>query len=215
MSEALTFDPTTHRYTLGGRELAGVTTVIGAVIRKPALEVWRGNVGNQAADARRDEAARRGTLVHAMASIYMEDVPDIPLGEEQPDQAQMEAFKAWYESYVAELIACELMVCHEQYLYAGTLDFLVRLKGDKLPTLVDLKTSASVWPEMRYQTAAYREAAAPTLREMFGSKRCRRGVLHIAEGAEIARFHEHTRHAEDFQGFLSALYLYRDLQRGI
>ena len=215
MSTALAFDPLTHRYTLAGRELAGVTSVIGTVIRKPQLEVWRGNVGNAAADARRDAAADKGTLAHALAALHAEQVPDIPLGEEQPSPVAVEAFERWYDQYVEELYACELMVCHEQYLYAGTLDFLVRLKGDKLPTLVDLKTSASLWPEMRYQTAGYREAAAPYLREHFGSKRCRRGCLHIPEGAEIARFHEHTRHAEDFQGFLSCLYLYRDLQRGI
>jgi hypothetical protein len=213
--ETLTFDPATHRYTLGGCELAGVTTVIGTVIRKPQLEVWRGSVGNAEADRRRNTAADRGTLVHALAALHAEDVPDIPLGDEPPDQVQVRAFEDWYGQYVDHLLACELMVYSAQYLYAGTLDFLVVMKGERTPTLVDLKTSASVWPEMRYQTAAYREAAAPMLREMFDSKRCRRGVLHIPEGAESARFHEHTRHTEDFQGFLSCLYLYRDLQRGI
>jgi hypothetical protein len=215
MSDALTFDPATHRYQDGSGELAGVTTVIGSVIRKPQLEVWRGNVGNVEADRRRDTAGARGTLVHALAALHVENVPDIPLGDETPDPAQVQAFERWYDQHVASLLACEMVVVNDQYRYAGTLDFLVVMGGDKTPTLVDLKTSASLWPEMRYQTAAYREAAAPHLRALFGSKRCRRGVLHIPEGAEIARFHEHTRHAEDFQGFLSALYLYRDLQRGI
>lgn len=211
----LTFDPNTHRYYLRGRELAGVTRVIGSVIRKPQIEVWRGNVGNREADARRDAAAQRGTLVHALAALHAEQVPDIPLGGEGPNPVQVEAFERWYETYVEGLIACELMVCNEQYLYAGTLDFLVRLRGDKYPTLVDLKTSASLWPEMRYQTAAYYKAAALVLRALSGSTRCRRGVLHIPEDAETAHFHEHTRHTEDFQGFLSCLYLYHDLKRGI
>lgn len=205
----LTFDPATHRYYLGGRELDGVTKVIDSVIRKPAIEVWRGNVGNTAADARRDEAAQRGTLVHALAALHVEGVPDIPLGEEQPDPVQVEAFERWYDRHVEELIACELMVYHGGYLYAGTLDFLVVLKGDKVPTLVDLKTSASLWPEFRMQVSAYVEAAAPYLRERFGSKRCRRGCLHIPEGASEAKFTEYSNHSADWQAFLSCLYLYR------
>ncbi len=209
---AVSFDPATHVYRdAAGRVLPGVTTIIDSVIRKPALEIWRGRIGNEAADARRDSAAKRGTLVHLLAEMHTGQVPELPIGAE-PDAAAVSAFEVWYETYVEQLIFAEHPVVNERYGYAGTLDYLLILKGDQHPTLVDLKTSASLWPEMRYQCAAYAEAA----REMGLLKgRYRRGILHIPEGAETARFVEQTDHAADWQGFLSCLYLYNDLKRGI
>lgn len=208
-------DPATHVYRDGaGRELPGVTTIIGSVIRKQALEIWRGNVGNEAADARRDAAAKRGSLVHLLAEMHTGQVPEIPIGSE-PDALAVAAFEVWYETWVEELLASEWSVVNERYGYAGTLDYLVVLRGDRYPTLVDLKTSRSLWPEMRYQTAAYREAVLPEVRTHFGATRCRRGVLHIPQGASEARFVEHTDHTADFQGFLSCLYLFHDLKRGV
>jgi hypothetical protein len=68
---------------------------------------------------------------------------------------------------------------------------------------------------MRYQTAAYREAFLLGMPYDLSFKDCRRAIVHVPEGAVIARFHEHTEHALDFQGFLACLYLYRDLKRGI
>lgn len=207
-----------HRYTVDGRPYPGVTTIIASVIRKPALERWIGELGNRAADSVRTTAADRGTLVHALAALVVDGIESIPIGEDEVlAQPQVDAFVAWYEEYVEEVYAVELMVAHPTYRYAGALDYLLRFNGDPCPTIVDIKSGRGVYPEMRYQTAAYREAVLPLLPEFgFGGKRCRRGVLHIPRDAEgPARFYEHTRHGADFQGFLSCLYLYNDLARGV
>ena len=83
-------------------------------------------------------------------------------------------------------------------------------------TLIDVKSGKAVYPEMRYQTASYREALRIQGIDGVDLKQCRRGVLHIPrEATGPARFHEHTRHQADFQGFLSCLYLFHDLKRGI
>jgi len=207
-----------HEYTVGGRPFVGVTTVIGSVIRKPGLEKWIGELGNREAERVRTKAASHGTLVHALAALVVEDVPSIPMGEEDaPAQAQLDAFTEWYERFVGEVYAVELIVANPTYQYAGALDFLVRMKGDSVPTVVDVKSGKAVYPEHRYQTAAYRKPVLPLLAGYgFNRTRCRRGVLHIPQDASgPARFHEHTRHEADFQGFLSCLYLYHDLKRGI
>lgn len=207
-----------HEYTVGGRPFVGVTTVIGSVIRKPGLEKWIGELGNREAERVRTKAASHGTLVHALAALVVEDVPSIPMGEEDaPAQAQLDAFTEWYERFVGEVYAVELIVANPTYQYAGALDFLVRMKGDSVPTVVDVKSGKAVYPEHRYQTAAYRKPVLPLLADYgFNRTRCRRGVLHIPQDASgPARFHEHTRHEADFQGFLSCLYLYHDLKRGI
>ena len=207
-----------HAYTVNGQVWPSVTTVIGTVIRKPMLEKWLGNLGNAEAERVRTKAASHGTLVHALAALVVEGVPSIPMGDEDaPAQAQLDAFTDWYEQYVEEVYAVELMVSHDGYRYAGQLDFLLRMKRHKVPTIVDVKSGKAVYPEHRYQTAAYREAArfGPQSHGINVST-CRRGVLHIPQDADgPARFHEHTRHQADFQGFLSCLYLYHDLKRGI
>jgi hypothetical protein len=206
-----------HRYTLDGKPCDGVTSVLGEVIRKRGLEKWIGELGNKEAERQRDEAGERGTLVHALATMLAEGTPDIPLGEDRgPVEAQLKAFTKWYEANVQECLGTETLVAHTRYHYAGCLDLLAVLRGDRVPTIVDIKSGKALYPEMRYQTAAYREAARSC---EVSPKGCRRGILHVpfdhATGrAKPAEFHEHSRHAEDFQGFLSALYLYRDLQRG-
>lgn len=204
-----------HLYTVNGVPFDGVTTVIGSVIRKPGLERWIGSLGNAEAERVRDAAASHGTLVHALAALVVEGVPSIPMGDEDaPAQAQLDAFTDWYERYVAEVYAVELMVAHEGYHYAGALDLLLRFHGDSMPTLVDVKSGKALFPEMRAQTAAYREPALSLLRDYgFTKKTCRRGILHVPMDATgPARFHEHRHHQADFQAFLSCLYLYRWLR---
>jgi hypothetical protein len=206
-----------HEYTVGGVRYAGVTTVIGSVIRKPALERWIGDLGNREAERVRNEAASHGTLVHALASLLVTGVPSIPLGgDDAPAQAQLDAFAEWREQYVAEVYATELMVAHDGYRYAGALDFVLRMKRHKVPTLIDVKSGKGVYAEFRYQTAAYREAVRLQGIDGVDLRDCRRGVLHVPrEATGPARFHEHTRHQADFQGFLSCLYLFNDLKRGL
>ncbi len=206
-----------HEYTVGGVPFVGVTTVIGTVIRKPGLERWIGSLGNAEAERVRTKAASHGTLVHALAALVVEGVPSIPMGDEDvPAQAQLDAFTEWYEEYVDVVYDVELMVAHPGYQYAGQLDFVLRLKGDQCRTILDIKSGKATYPEHRYQTSAYREAALGGFLFDRGFNDCRRGVLHIPQDASgPARFYEHTRHQADFQGFLSCLYLYHDLKRGL
>jgi hypothetical protein len=209
-----------HEYTVNGVPFAGVTTVIGTVIRKPALEKWIGELGNVEAERVRSQAADHGTLVHALAALVVEGVPSIPMdADEALSAAQVEAFTCWYEEHVECVHAVELQVACPRYQYAGTLDYLVRMKGDRRPTLIDVKSGKGLYAEFRYQTAAYRHALVwSDAWAEYGYERydCRRGVLHIPRDADgPARFYEHRRHEADFQGFLSCLYLFHDLKRGI
>lgn len=203
-----------HEYTVDGLPYPGVTSVIGTVIRKPGLERWIGKVGNAEAERIRKEAAAHGTLVHALAALVVQGVPSIALEDEGPTQEQIAAFTDWFAAYVSEVHAVELKVAHPTFRYAGTLDLLVRLIGDKRPTIVDIKTGSALYPEMRLQTAAYREAALPLISDFCYQRRdCRRGCLHIPrEVTGPAQFHEHTKHVADFGAFVSALNIYHWLR---
>lgn len=204
-----------HKYTVDGMPFDGVTTVISSVIRKEGLERWIGQVGNAEAERIRSEAAAHGTLVHALAALVVSGLPSIPMmADEEPTDAQMDAFTTWFETYVEEVHAVELKVAHGGYRYAGTLDLLVRMKGDKRPTIVDLKTGKAVYREFALQLAAYREAIVKNTSSMdalgYSRRDCRRGVLHIPRDVDgPAHFHEYRKHGADFQAFLAALTIYR------
>jgi hypothetical protein len=66
------------------------------------------------------------------------------------------AFDDWMAKNRVEPIATEIVVAHRKYGYAGTADLVARVNG--AVSLIDLKTSSGIWPEMRLQVAAYRAA---------------------------------------------------------
>ena len=103
---SLTFDEACHRYSLDGRPVTGVTTIIGKGLPKPGLPYWSAKVvaeaaadeavtlaatiGAQGRDAvvnrlkrtpwqARDRAAVRGTRVHALAEqVALGEAVDVP-----------------------------------------------------------------------------------------------------------------------------------------
>jgi len=79
---------------------------------------------------------------------------EINLNKEQKDKvrAAFIAFLEWMDNYHLEPIKLEQTVYDDRS--AGTLDIVGYV--DKFITVIDLKSSKSIYPEMRYQTAAYR-----------------------------------------------------------
>jgi hypothetical protein len=216
----LTFDPVEHRYTLDGRSVPGVTTIINQTIRRPELEKWREWVGTEEADRIRDEAAEHGTLLHAAAATIASDVEDIPFGIASDFAESYAEFSAWFESQVDEVLsidgkpACEVPVYEPTFWYAGTADTILRLKGRKTWDLVDYTTAWKAYASKDMQTAAYRKAA----QQMFDITIGGRFVVVVPRPKpgqqrpklSVTRF-EH--HAASFNAFTYCLGLYR-WQRG-
>lgn len=139
----LLFDESAHRYTLDGRELPSVTTVLSI------LEDWRGVDPGVLA-----RAAEFGTHVHqacalANAGTLDEATLDPALA---PYLAQWRRFLA--ESG-AEVLASEMRVFHRGLRYAGTLDVLALWKGQRC--IIDIKTG-QLPRTVGAQTEAYRMA---------------------------------------------------------
>lgn len=139
----LVFDPVTHRYRLGGRDLISVTqalTEAGLI------------------DARwfNEDAALRGTYVHQ--AILLDHEGD--LEEESLDPVLGPYFKAYRKfrsetGFVVE--ACEERLFDELLGVAGTLDLRGRFGSSpdsRLINIVDIKTG-TVPSHVGYQTAGY------------------------------------------------------------
>jgi len=187
---SLKFNERVHRYWLDGRPVPGVTTLLGKGLPKPALPYWSAKsvaeyvvdnpddidalrrIGRDAAVAalkqipwqKRDEAAIRGTDVHALAEEIIHgravEVPEHLVGH-------VEGYARWVDEFDVEPLHTEVPVGNRASWYAGKFDAIVRFGRGPWAgrtALVDWKTSNAVYGETALQTAAYTRAEflAPT-----------------------------------------------------
>jgi hypothetical protein len=223
----LTFDAEEHVYRMDGVPVPGVTTIL-KVIAKESLNNWYIKVTRdywleQLKAGRTDyhvihreswsankklskAAADIGTNVHEYAECYLKNQP---LPKLKTPQAEMgaEAFHKWLDAHDVKLLASEQMVFSKNYYYAGTCDLVAEIDGKAV--VGDFKTSSGIYPEMRFQTAAYQQA----LEEQLG---------HKFDGRWVIRFDKTTGEFEakyfddfklDFKGFKAALLLHKTLKR--
>ncbi|HTJ69228.1 MAG TPA: hypothetical protein VL551_16950 [Actinospica sp.] len=168
-----------HSYYLDGQKLAGVTTILGDGLAKPALVAWGINTtAGYAADhwdelaelpvskrietlkkapyADRDAAARRGTEVHRLAELLAKgeevDVPEELAGH-------VDSYVRFLDEHEIEPVLLETACVNiSKWPYAGTFDGVLDFprRGRRL---VDIKTARSgVFPDNALQLAAYRNA---------------------------------------------------------
>ena len=174
---SLKFSERAHKYWLDGRPVPGVTTLIGKGLPKPAIPYWAARtvaehvvadpaavvemverMGPRAAVAalketpwqKRDDAAVRGTDVHALAErlVHGEDV-DVP----EHLAGHVEGYARWLDVFDVEPILTERSVASRRWWYAGRFDLIARI-GDTTWGL-DIKTSSGIYGETALQIAAY------------------------------------------------------------
>jgi len=173
---SLKFSAAAHRYTMDGKKVVGVTTILGKGIPKPALAPWAAKsvaeyVADHADDLEalrrggrepmigflkgvpwqvRDEAAIRGTEVHALAEKLVHgeavEVPEHLVGH-------VEGYAKLIDDFGIEPILTEVSVGHKPEWYAGRLDIVAKMRGEVW--LLDNKTSKGVYGETGLQCAAY------------------------------------------------------------
>jgi hypothetical protein len=110
----------------------------------------------------KEEAASVGGQVHdyaeafAKAMIGKGDLPGIPT--EAPLQVinGINAFLEWVNAHTITFHESELLLYSKDFDYVGQTDVVATVDGKKL--LLDYKTSSGVYPDHRWQAAAYRMA---------------------------------------------------------
>jgi hypothetical protein len=105
---------------------------------------------------------------------------------------------------VDEVLLSEQIVWSEKYVYAGTLDGLVRLKDGRI-ALLDLKTSKRLNWKYRLQTAAYAQAVW----EIYGIRVDLRIIVDLPSDklGEKLKPVKYIDQDDDFKAFRAALYL--------
>lgn len=130
-------DGVRHYVTPNGN-YPSVTTVLGKMLDKSALDEWRARVGDEQADFTSRLAASRGTNIHTMCENYVrgEDV-DVSM----PFNAYLfRQVKKVLDEHVDDIVGCELTLKSDDLKIAGSCD-LIALYDGKL-SIIDYKTSA-------------------------------------------------------------------------
>lgn len=135
-----------------------VTTILEAYPKGAAFAEWLKRNGEDA-DAIRDEAGRRGSVVHnlteaydAGATIELMD-PDGSPKYKLNEWAMFERYVEFRERHPATIHAVELNMISKDLGYAGTLDRVLTIDGTTY--LMDIKTSGAMHDPYWMQQAAY------------------------------------------------------------
>ena len=227
------FDEKTHSYTLGGKKMTGVTTVIG-VLAKPALIGWaakmaieyvkdNGEVDEEgeyhvtpeilehaksAHTRKKEEAGTHGTDAHSLIEEYINFClankgKPFALGK-RAEIAGIKQFVDWAVKDVDNFLFAERRMFNKEMFVAGTADFGCVLKtGQKL--MGDFKTSSGIYGIDYYlQCAGYK-----ILAEGEGDKPYSGCVITRLgkDGSFEATYSYDTKTAED--AFKACLVIYR------
>jgi len=142
------FDPSSHTYSLDGRKLPNVTSILSP------LSVYAG-IPQHLLEA----AAQRGNDVHKACELYLWDLLD---EESLCDEykSYLAGFKKFLHETRFQAEQVEERVYHKTLLYAGTLDMGGLLPSGKKTrrALIDIKTTFALLASVGPQTAAYAEA---------------------------------------------------------
>ncbi len=141
-----------------GEYVPSVTTILEAYPKGAAFNEWLKKHGQDSDDIR-DEAGRRGSVVHHMTELYDAGVEVQLMTDDGTPQYKLSEW-SMFERYVdfrtrfpATIHATELNMVSGQLGYAGTLDRVMTI-GDTT-YLMDIKTSGGVYDSYWYQQAAY------------------------------------------------------------
>ncbi|CAB4140635.1 PD-(D/E)XK nuclease superfamily [uncultured Caudovirales phage] len=159
-NKQMTFLDSRFYATDSGGYVPSVTTILDAYPKGAAYYEWLKKNGEDS-DTIRDEAGRRGSVVHNLTERY--DLgEEINLMDENGyisyklnEWAMFERYVEFRSRYPLEIIEIEKNIISERLGFAGTLDRIINLNGERI--LVDIKTSNAIYASYWLQLAAYKE----------------------------------------------------------
>jgi hypothetical protein len=144
MIDGLTFDEESHTYSFGGRAVPGVTSILKPLTDLSAVPAVVLNA-----------ASSFGTAVHRACEL--DDLGDLESSSLDPALLPyLNAWRSFSKDYEVEWSLIEARVFNERLFYAGTLDRYGRCGGRQ--AVVDIKSSAQLYPSVGPQIAAYKNA---------------------------------------------------------
>lgn len=154
-----------------------------------------------------EHAQERGTIVHKVCGNYALGIYS-PAPEEY--KGYIKSFTDWFNEYVDEVLFVEKEFQEKALGFFGHPDIGLIIRGDKKPSLCDLKTPISHSRLWRLQLAAYKHLLLkkyPTLSRVFS--------LRLDPAGGKPKFKDYTdTYLEDLNIFLSAINVHRFIEGG-
>lgn len=180
-------------YDIDGVQYPRVTHILQA-IDKPGLARWRGRIGNEEADKVARDGAAIGTEFHGIVADINRGIHN-QRGWQPPARFREMAFAYidWLHKYASSVDSVERLAINEEDIYAGTLDVLMTFRGDKLPSIIDIKTSNYVSMDWPLQLSAYRKALRSE-----GVETARRVIVRVPKNGPCnIEMYDYENHEED------------------
>ena len=234
----LDYDSKFHIYSVAGKQVYGVTNIIG-VLAKPALIFWASNMAAEYAQSnlqpgkaldeiqiknlvegirtahriKKEMAADIGTIGHQWIANYIKArLEKKPLPKKPINEelkAGIEGFFKWAKENKIVLAKSEQKIYSKKYKFAGTYDLEALIGGKK--TIIDFKFSNAIYDEYVLQASAYLKAREEELQKEYsgGVK-----ILRLSKQKnDIAPFEVRNINREEvdryFRIFLYCLGIYR------
>ena len=151
-------------YSLNGKKVPSVTTVIGRYKDASGLFRWIWNCGKDQRDYKLEgrRAADIGTATHDAIERNILNQPQVPNPKEHYDLSDIqmekarkcyEAWKRWRDLAKPVFHHIEPQLIHSVKYYGGTIDAVGEIDG--VPCIMDWKTSNGIYDETALQIAAY------------------------------------------------------------
>lgn len=234
----LGFDDSKHAYSVDGKPVWGVTSIVG-VIAKPALMYWAVNqainflqdnlqagkiydemqIKNLLTEAKsahtkaKNGAADIGTMIHEWIEKFLKAGLERKPLPKKPLNKEMknaiDGFLDWTKKNKVKFLASEQKIYSRKYKYAGTLDAEAMVNGKR--AIVDFKTGSRLYPEYFLQSTAYLYARREETGEKYDGGVYTLRLSKESKEQEIEAFEVRKSEnlTENFRAFLGCLVLYR------
>lgn len=192
----LKFNEKNHTYWLYGTRIPSVSELM-----RPLSDSMYKGIDAEILDL----AAARGSAVHeAIENFAKYGIEDC----ETEHRGYFDGFLAWVKENRVEILASETMAYNRVYRYAGTLDLICNVRGERW--LVDVKTTAQVNRMLTsVQLEAYEEALAS-----HGIAVDRKAVLHLKKtGKHQVHITDKASGAEAWTTFGALMTVYSHIQK--
>ncbi len=195
-----------RRYVIEGMEYPRVTDIC-SIIRRPGLEKWKIEKGIEENIRIAKETAEHGDLVHEVTmwnDLNRMDKVDVMLKEHDSLIAPWVAWFDWVGEYVSKILHIEVVVWSSKWRCAGKVDRVAILKGDRTPSILDIKTG-SLYDDIGIQLHGYKllynERHNPVVKRTLAIQlpRVDPGSIHVRE-------YDKAKHTEAFKSAIKLYY---------
>jgi genome maintenance exonuclease 1 len=128
-----------RKYTTpDGKKYSSITTILGQR-SKAAIMAWRDRIGHEEANRISSQAARRGTAVHAMCELYVNNNPDYAKDAMPNILFDFNRIKNILDERIGIVYGQELPLYSDYLGVAGRVDCVAEFDGQL--SIIDYKTS--------------------------------------------------------------------------